>query len=166
MLPGLDGILAGDGIWTGGHWTGWLIGCRSGPLVEEQPLNNCDQAPLIGRWSPDEGWSSAPMPDGAVGPDDNLVAVAGQVGSEVVIATQTGLTLVGDEAVAGSRFVAWPPGTEPYDPHAACVVGDAITTISSTAGQLTSQDVNVPTPQQIFGNAVLGDGSVARQFPI
>lgn len=166
VLPGLDGIIAGDGIWTGTQWTGWLVGCRSGALLEEQPLNNCDQVPLIGRWSPDQGWTSAPMPEGSIGPDDYLLAIAGQLGSEVVIATQTGPIFVHDEAVASLRSAPWPAGAEPYDPHAACVVGDSIITISSSAGQLTEQDVNDQLLQRILGNTVLADGSLDRQFPV
>lgn len=164
-LTGFDGALPGNGVWTGSHWVGWMAGCRSGQLIDDLPLNSCQDFPLLVSWSPDGGWNSAQMPQESVDESGSLVAIAGQAGSEAVVATQNGAVFTTGDALDGARFVPWPDDAQPFDPHAACTTDNAIIVVSSSAGQLTDQDLNAPREQQLVAH-VLQDARIVREFEV
>lgn len=166
VLDGFDGTYGGSGIWTGSHWVGQMSGCRSGPLVGDDPINNCQLESILVSWSPADGWASAPMPRGAVDRDHPLTFDAGQLGSEVVVATQFGAVFVSPPAIGDARFVPWPSDAVPYVPDAACTVGDTLLVLSSSLGPLDQQDVNVRLPQQVIAHSFGADGRERGRFSV
>ncbi len=53
-LAGFDGNYGGSGLWTGSQWVGQITGCRSGPLVGEDSVQQLpgrvDPGQLVSGW--------------------------------------------------------------------------------------------------------------------
>lgn len=165
-IRGFDGLLGADGVWTGRSWVGWASPCNSGPLIEGDPINSCEAVPVGVRWDPVAGWSSLPLPPESFGDGDTVIDIAGATQDSAVLTTNRGFILAPVITAAAWSFSPWPASSEPYDPSAACVIGERIVSVTSDLGQTFDQSLNESRPQTLSASTLATNGDVVDQYVV